>query len=100
MKPTVLRPRADADVDDALIYYVQESHQVADSFLEAVWQAREHISRVPGSGSPRYGDLLSVPGLRFWLLSKFPYAVFYFERDDHIDIVRVLHTARDVPARL
>lgn len=43
---------------------------------------------------------LNIPGLRFWPLTRFPYLVFYVERDDHIDIWRVLHEQRDIPAWL
>jgi len=37
------------------------------------------------------------PGLRFWRLKKYPHLVFYIERDNHIDVWRVLHGARDIP---
>jgi len=41
---------------------------------------------------------LNLPGVRFWPLTRHPYLVFYVERDDHIDVWRVLHGRRDVPA--
>jgi len=31
-------------------------------------------------------------------LTRFPHLVFYFERDDYIDVWRVLHGRRDIPA--
>ena len=31
-------------------------------------------------------------------LARYPYLVFYVERDDHIDIWRILPTRRDIPA--
>ena len=40
-----------------------------------------------------------LPG-RFWPLSRFPYLVFYIEREDHIDVWRVLHAQRDVASFL
>jgi hypothetical protein len=46
--------------------------------LESEVQARQS-----GTGWPRY-----------------PYLVFYVERSDHIDIWRVLHGQRDIPAWL
>jgi toxin ParE1/3/4 len=36
--------------------------------------------------------------LRFWALRRYSYLVFYVERSDHVDIWRVLHSQRDIPA--
>jgi toxin ParE1/3/4 len=30
-------------------------------------------------------------------VTRFPYLVFYFEREDHIDVWRVMHVRRDIP---
>jgi toxin ParE1/3/4 len=38
--------------------------------------------------------------LRAWPLTRFPYLVVYVERDTEIDVRRVRHTRRDVPAPL
>jgi len=50
------------------------------------------------SGAPRYAHELNMPDLRFWLVLGYPYVVFYVERDDHVDVWRVLHAKRDIPA--
>jgi toxin ParE1/3/4 len=39
---------------------------------------------------------LNLPGLRFWTLTRYPYLVFYVERDTHIDVWRVLQGQRDI----
>ena len=41
---------------------------------------------------------LNLPGLRVWQLARYPHLVFYMERPDHIDVWRVLHGQRDIPA--
>jgi len=33
-------------------------------------------------------------------VKRFPYLAFYVERADHVDVWRVLHGARDIPAWL
>jgi toxin ParE1/3/4 len=33
-------------------------------------------------------------------LTRYPYLLFFMERDDHIDVWRVLHGKRDIPAWL
>lgn len=98
-KPLIPRIRAERDVDGAIDYYLSENApDAALGFIDAVEQAYSHISRHPATGSSRYAIELNLPGLRFWPLSRYPYLVFYLERDDHIDVWRVLHGSRDVPA--
>jgi toxin ParE1/3/4 len=98
-KPIVPREQASRDVDEAIEYYAREaSDQVALGFIEAVGKAYNHISRHPASGSTRYDVELNLPGLRSWPVSGFPHIVFYVEATDHIDVWRVLHGTRDIPA--
>lgn len=98
-KPIVPRQRALQDVEEVLAYYVQEdAESAAMGFVDALAEAYQHISRHPATGSPRYAHELSLPGLRVWQLSKYPHLVFYMERPDHIDVWRVLHGQRDIPA--
>lgn len=99
VKPAVPREQANQDVDDAIAYYLEEaSSSVALGFIDALERAYKHIARHPGTGSPRYGHELDLPGLRAWALSSYPYLVCYVERPDQIDIWRVLHGQRDIPA--
>lgn len=99
VKPVVPREQANQDVEDAIAYYLEAaSSSVALGFIDALERAYTHIARYPGTGSPRYGHELDLPGLRAWVLSSYPYLVFYVERPDHIDIWRVLHGQRDIPS--
>jgi len=98
-KTVVPREQANRDVDDAIAYYLGEgAESAALSFIDALEGAYAHISRPPGTGSTRYAHELHLPGLRFWPLTRFPHLVFYFERSDCIDVWRVLHGKRDIPA--
>ena len=40
---------------------------------------------------------LDMPGLRSWPLKRYSWPVFYAERDDHVDLWRVLRAERDLP---
>ena len=42
--------------------------------------------------------MLKIPVLRHWPTNKFPHLVYYIEREAQLDIWRVLHAKRDVPA--
>lgn len=98
-KPVVPRALAGRDVDEAIEYYVeQEAAQTALGFIEALERAYAHIARFPASGSPRYAHELNLPGLRCWPLAGYPFLVFYVDLDDRVDVWRVLHGQRDIPA--
>jgi toxin ParE1/3/4 len=59
--------------------------------------AYQSTADFPSAGSPRYGLELELPELPTHMLKRYPYIVFYVERDDHIDLWRVLHAQRDIP---
>jgi len=100
-KPIVPRIAAERDIDEALAHYLdQGARQAALGFIDALERAYEHIARNPTSGSPRYAHAMDLPDLRSWPLARYPHVVFYIERHDHIDVWRVLHGQRDIPAWL
>ena len=100
-KPIVPRSEANQDVDEAIDHYLSESaEQAALGFIDALERAYAHIARHPATGSPRYAHELNIPGLRSWPLTRYPYLVFFVEREDHIDVWRVLHGQRYIPAWL
>jgi len=97
-KPVIPRVLANQDVEAAVDYYLsEEAEQAALGFVDALEKAYAHIARHPASGSSRYAHELDLPGLHYWPLKRYPYLVFYVERDDHIDVWRVLHGMNDIP---
>jgi len=100
-KPVIPRELANRDVDEAIEHYLSaDAKQAALGFIEALEQAFVHIGRHPATGSSRYAHELNLPGLRSWPLTRYPHLIFYIERSDHIDVWRVLHGQRDIPAWL
>ena len=101
IKPVVPREQALRDIDDAIDHYLTEAGgRVALGFIDALEQAYRSIGRHPAASSPRYAHELALPSLRSHLLKRYPYLVFYVELDDRIDVWRVLHAKRDIPASL
>ena len=101
MKRRLVIPRqaTTRDIESAVDYYVGEGAEgAAVAFVDAVEQAFRHISRFLNAGSPRFAHELDLPGLRHWQLNGFPYLVFYQDLEHHVDVWRVLHEERDVPA--
>ena len=101
LKPIVPRSQANRDVEEAIDPYLAENaEQAALGFIDSLQKAYAHIARHPATGAPCYGHALNIPGLRCWPLTRYPYLLFFMERDDHIDVWRVLHGKRDIPVWL
>ena len=100
-KPVNLRERAAADLHSAADHYRNAADvAVAVRFIDAVQRATRRISRNPQVGTLRFAYELDIPELRCLPVDRFPYFVFYIERDDHVDVWRILHTRRDIPSTL
>ena len=98
--PLARRALADRDVDEALDHYLAEAARAAEGFVKSMERAYGHIRRAPDSGSPRWAHALDLPGLRAWPLKRYPYLVFYVVLPARIEVWRVLHMRRDMPAWL
>lgn len=97
MKRAQLRPQALADRKDAARYYRRgASALVAQNMVLATRKALDQIEQNPGMGSPRIGQMLDIPGLRSWRVTGFPLIWFYFEREDCLDLVRLLGERQDI----
>ncbi|NOX30086.1 MAG: type II toxin-antitoxin system RelE/ParE family toxin [Actinobacteria bacterium] len=96
-----LRTLAANDTEAAATYYRNQAGQhIALDFVDALEAAITHLCQHPLTGSLRFAYELDVPDLRSWPLQKFPHLIFYVPDDDHIDIWRILHARRDIPAYL
>lgn len=97
-KPIDERTQAKRDIEAAVDYYLREGgSNVAMAFLDNLQAAYLDIAEYPAAGSPRYGEVLKIKDLRSRTLHPYPYLVLYIEREDHVDVWRVLHGHRDVP---
>jgi toxin ParE1/3/4 len=95
------RARAAADVDAAVDYYRDDvGEAVALEFVDAVEQCVRRIRSSPQLGSLRFSYEVDIPELRVVATQRFPYLIFYIPSVDTIDIWRVRHSRRDLPATL
>lgn len=98
-RPVLAREQAHRDVEEAVAHYLAEgAESAALGFIDSLEKAYRHIGRHPATGSPRYAHELNLPGLRRWPMTRYPYLLLYVEHPDHIDVWRVLHGQRDIPA--
>lgn len=93
-----ISPAADQDLDDQAAYLAQEaSLETALRFYDAAAATFEKIARMPGMGESWKSAQARLVGLRVWRVEGFEnHLIFYRPAEDGIEIVRVLHGARDI----
>ena len=97
MKLALLRPSAKEDRRVEVRYYREKAGQeVAIRLVMQMGLALEQIQINPGIGSPRWGQLSEVAGLRAWRVTGFPLVWLYFDRPDHLDVIRLLGERQDI----
>jgi toxin ParE1/3/4 len=86
--------------EEARHYARQGGVGLGERMFDAALEALKPIERMPAIGSPRLGQLCEIPGLRSWRIDGFPVLWFYFEAEDHLDVVRLLGERQDIVAIL
>lgn len=100
-KGVITRKRARLDLEIAIDHYKREAGaEVAGAFVDEVRALFASLAAHPALGSPRYAWELDLPGLRAAQLSSYPYLVFYVEREENVDVLRVLHARADLASHL
>lgn len=76
-KPVVPRHVALQDIDEVINDYLEiDAASAAIGFIDELERTFAHISRHPGTGSPRYAHELNLPSLQSWPLTCYPHLVF------------------------
>jgi toxin ParE1/3/4 len=94
----VFVPAAQADLRAAVGWIVSDNPTAARALRIAAERAAKRIGAHPRIGAVR--STLASGRHRFLLLRGFPYLVVYTADTDPPRILRVLHTARDLPPLL
>jgi toxin ParE1/3/4 len=101
MKPIRITPKADNDIDKCCAWIRKDNPIAALRFLDAVELTCSNLSQMPGIGSRRYAEISPMRGVRMIGIKGFEnYLLFYLEREASVDIIRLLHGARDIPGAL
>jgi toxin ParE1/3/4 len=96
-----IRPRADRDLDEHAAFIARDNLDAGRRFYDAAAQAFEQLATLPEMGSPRTFRNPALTGIRLWRLPSFErYLIFYRPIPDGIEVIRVLHAARDIDAIL
>ena len=96
--PFTFRPRARLDVLEQFLYLADHATvEVAERYLMAVDRTCARLAKQPRSGTPYDSGVARLEGMRRVPVSGFmAYLLFYMPRADGIDVVRILHGARDI----
>jgi toxin ParE1/3/4 len=95
-------PAADRDLDHQAAYLAQEgSLETALRFYDAASTTFGKLAAMPGSGERRKTANPALKGLRVSRIEGFEkHLIFYRPVVDGIEIIRVLHGARDIDRAL
>ena len=85
----IVRPLAEADLEDAARWYDDERAGLADRFLSDVDRTFARIRERPLQFPAVAGDV------RRALLHTFPYAVYFWTSDEVVTVLAVLHLRRN-----
>lgn len=90
-----------ADVAETAVYLGDSSPAAAFRFLRAVDLGARRLSRLPRMGRRVRLGVARLREVRSWPVPGFPkHLVFYIPIENGIEVLRVLHGARDLPAVL
>jgi toxin ParE1/3/4 len=100
MSPRIVRHQAaDDDLFKSARFIAKNSRQAAHRFLEAAERAFKQLLDMPEIGSPCEFNAPAAAGLRMWPIHGFEkHIIFYGTNPTGIEVVRVLHAARDLEA--
>ena len=85
------------DLLELSLYIAQDNPEAAHRFLQAAEETFQDLERLPKIGATREFQDDRLSGMRIWLVKGFPrHLIFYRPIEDGVEIIRVLHSARDI----
>ena len=91
MPSVVIRPKALEDLAEIWAYIAEDSPRQADAFAVAIDRRIRDVARRPLIGRARPELLTDLRSLTFGR-----YVIFYLPRQPGVEVIRVLHGARDL----
>jgi plasmid stabilization system protein ParE len=85
----VIQPEAEADLDEAYLWYEHQQGGLGRDFLECVEAVFDRIVATPEMHAVAYRSV------RLALLRRFPYVVCYVLEENTVDVIAVYHGHRD-----
>ena len=96
-KRILIRPKASVDLDEQFAYIAENNFDAALIFFDAARQTFAQLAELPSIGSIYSFRNARLVGLRKWAVKGFnKHLIFYLDRNEYIEIVRLIHSARDI----
>ena len=84
---------AESDLQSILLYVAMDDVDAAFKLVDRLEAAGNNLAQLPRRGRPG-----RTPGTREWVVSRSSYILIYEIRDEKVEILRVMHGARQWPA--
>ncbi len=95
MVAIIKRPEAVQDLEDIFVYIGNDNLEAAHRFKQAAESAFQFIAKNPGIGHER--KFKTASELRSWRIRNFEnYLIFFRPEENNVEIIRVLHGARNL----
>jgi toxin ParE1/3/4 len=96
MSRVTLKPAAEKDISHLVHYFFSRSVETASRFYSAVEDAGKQLAESPELGQRIASPSERIANIRVWAIPGFRnHLIFYRPLDDGVEIVRILHGARD-----
>jgi toxin ParE1/3/4 len=102
IQPVAQRPRARLDLLEQFVHFGEESGvELAERYVAAVNEICAMLVKQPNAGVAYDSGIAGLQGMRRFPIRGFEnYQLFYIPRPGGIDVVRILHGARDIDSIL
>lgn len=95
--PVFRERHAESDLTEHILHLLGERPSAAVRFVDAIDRAFKRLARTPEVGARREFANPKLEGVRMWPVPGFKnYLVFYRVTLERVEVLRILHGARDV----
>ena len=92
-----IRPQAELDLDEYAAYIANDNISAALAMYDAAQSTYKQLAEFRDIGKPYTSNNPVLNNVRCFPIQGYPrYLIFYIPYVDHIDIIRVLNTSRDI----
>ena len=98
LSPSLFTPQARQDTLEIVEYIGTDNPEAASRFVPALEEACTQLVALPGMGSARTFQRKDLQDVRLLPVTGFEnYLIFYAAAGKSIEVLRILHAARDFP---
>ena len=98
LSPSLLSPQAWQDALEIVAYIGTDNPEAAARFIPALEAMCMQLAKLPSMGSVRDFRRTDLKGVRMLPVTGFEhYLIFYVPAGKSIEVIRILHAARDFP---